>query len=64
MATEMSLTSFEEFLSEAIVDRAREEGLDNPKVKTFGDAGMLTRDKGLVVKIGKREYQITIVQSR
>jgi hypothetical protein len=62
--TNMSAASFEEFLAEAISTQAAEEGVDRPRVKSFEDAGMLTRDRGLVVKIGAAEYQVTIVKSR
>lgn len=39
---------------------------DGPALEaaTFHDAGVLTHDAGLVVRIGAREFQITIVRSR
>lgn len=34
-------------------------------VRTFEEAGILTRDRGLVIQLpGGDEYQLTIVQSR
>jgi hypothetical protein len=37
---------------------------DSIIVSTFEDNGVLTSNKGLVLRIGAREYQITIVRSR
>ena len=38
------------------------------ETRTFGEAGLLTRDKGVVLEVhdpeGAREFQITIIQSR
>jgi hypothetical protein len=34
------------------------------RVETFEQAGLLTRDKGLVVNMGDDEFQLTIVQSK
>jgi hypothetical protein len=36
----------------------------SPRIETFAEAGVLTMNKGLVVRIGKAEFQITIVRSR
>ena len=39
------------------------EGLDS--IRTFEEAGVLTMNKGLVIRLkDRREFQITIVQSR
>lgn len=41
------------------------EGGNVKSVSTFDEAGVLTRNKGLVVRMGDgSEFQITIVQSR
>jgi len=34
------------------------------RVRSFKDAEILTNNKGLVVKIGRMEFQLTIVRSR
>jgi hypothetical protein len=34
------------------------------RVETFEQAGLLTRDKGLVVNMGDAEFQLTIVRSK
>ena len=34
----------------------------NVRVKTFADCCALTRNKGLVIKVGSSEFQISIVQ--
>jgi len=55
-------------LSEAPDDYKSDEALDIEQVRrvqTFEDAGMLTRDRGLVVTMTDgTEFQITIVQSK
>lgn len=53
----MSESEFEEFLMELI-----EETRPGTSVRTYGDLGMMTSNKGLVVKIGDKEFQITIVR--
>jgi hypothetical protein len=41
------------------------EPLDNCRVRTFDDAGIMTRNRGLVVRLQSgEEFQITIVQTR
>jgi hypothetical protein len=40
------------------------ESLEECRVKSFHDADLLTEDEGVVLKLGKDEYQITIVKSR
>ena len=38
---------------------------ENLRIHTFSEAGLLTRDKGLVITLPDgTEYQLTIVQSR
>jgi hypothetical protein len=34
------------------------------RVETFADAGLMTNNMGLVVRIGDSEFQIQIVRSR
>jgi len=41
------------------------EALEGAVVRSFGDAGLLTRDAGLVLRLKDgTEFQISIVQSR
>lgn len=35
-----------------------------PHVRTFEDAMLLTTNKGLIVRVGDEEFQITVVRSR
>ena len=57
----MSERGFERRLAnllERVLDRS------GGRVTTFNDAGVLTSNKGLVVRLGnKQEFQITIVES-
>lgn len=56
-------------LLEAIINDAKAEGnyaeLEGARVKSFGDAMVLTSDEGMVIRFkGGVEFQITIVRSR
>lgn len=57
----------EECLQDFFLDQETLEGVDGPEVRsahTFESVGMLTRDRGLVVRLRNgTEFQITIVQS-
>jgi hypothetical protein len=53
----------QQIVHEAIEMWADEYDL-HPTIETYQEAGLLTRDKGLVVHIDKHEFQITIVRSR
>jgi hypothetical protein len=57
-------TEFETFLADAIEAYAEASETSRPRINTFAETGVLTRNHGLVVRIGESEYQITIVQSR
>ena len=48
-------------LMDALTAYAEEAGKDF-KVRTYEDAGLLTRDKGLVVEVEGSRFQLTIVQ--
>lgn len=37
---------------------------EQPRVLDFEEAGLLTRDSGIVLKIGGKEFQITVVRSK
>lgn len=60
----MDEDEFETFLADAISDYAEENDAPLTRTRTFGDAGVLTNNKGLVVRVGDAEFQITIVRSR
>jgi hypothetical protein len=56
-----------EILAEAETDYLNEDGecIEIKNVHTFDIAGIMTRDKGLVVKLNDgSEFQITIVRSK
>lgn len=61
---DMDEEEFETFLADAISDYAEENDPPRTRSRTFGEAGVLTNNKGLVVRIGDAEFQITIVRSR
>lgn len=51
------------WLIDAIDAQARLDQID-ARFETFADAGVMTRDQGVVLRIGDREFQITVVQSK
>ncbi len=61
---DMDEEEFETFLADAINDYAEENDAPRTHIRTFGEAGLLTGNKGLVVRVGDTEFQITIVRSR
>ena len=54
----------ETFLAEAIEAYAETSEVSRPRISTFADAGVLTANRGLVVRIGTAEFQVTLVRSR
>ncbi len=60
----MSEAEFEHFLAIAIEGYADAMGVTLHEASTYLAAGVLTVNKGLVVRIGDAEFQITIVRSR
>jgi hypothetical protein len=61
---DMDEDEFETFLADAINDYAEENDAPRTRIRTFGEAGLLTGNKGLVVRVGDAEFQLTIVRSR
>ena len=61
---DMDEEEFETFLADAISDYAEENDAPLTRTRTFGEAGVLTNNKGLVVRVGDAEFQVTIVRSR
>jgi hypothetical protein len=60
----MSEQDFETFLADALDDYADENDVPLRCVATFADAGVLTSNTGLVVRVGDAEFQVTIVRGR
>lgn len=61
---DMDEEEFETFLADAIDEYAEENDAPRTRIRTFREAGLLTGNKGLVVRIGDAEFQLTIVRSR
>lgn len=61
---DMDEAEFEAFLAEAIQAYADENDAPRTRVSTFSDEGLLTSNNGIVVRIGRTEFQLTIVRSR
>ncbi len=61
---DMDEEEFETFLTDAIDDYAEENDAPRTRIRTFREAGLLTGNKGLVVRVGDAEFQVTIVRSR
>jgi len=59
-----SEAEFETFLAEAIEAYAEASEVPRPRISSFADAGVLTANRGLVVRIGAAEFQVTLVRSR
>jgi hypothetical protein len=53
-----------ELLTAGLEEIAESEDLGRVRVSTFEDVGLLTRNKGIVVRIGDAEFQVTVVRSR
>jgi len=55
----------EEEVSQLLDDDEGVADTDNEvMVQTFADAQVLTSNKGLVVRVGRKEFQLQIIQSR
>ena len=60
----MTEEHFEKFLAHAVEGFADIGDAPDRSVSTFEEAGVLSKNKGLVVRIGLAEFQITIVKSQ
>ena len=60
----LSERELEELLTQAIETFADEGEMPGAHLRTFEDAGVLTLNRGLVLRIGDAEFQLTIVRSR
>jgi hypothetical protein len=59
-----SEAELETFLAEAVESYAEASGIERPRIATFAEAGVLTRNRGLVVRLGAVEFQIAVERSR
>src|ERR1041384_6802475 len=63
---EVDEAGLEKLLSELFIEAtSHEEGLERARVSTFEEEGVLTRDRGIVLRLRDgAEFQISIVRSR
>lgn len=54
--------NMQNILTDALEEYAKEAGT-NFKIRTYEEAGLLTRDNGLVVEIEGSRFQLTIVKA-
>ena len=59
-----SEAELETFLAEAVESYAEASGIARPWIATFAQAGVLSGNRGLVVRLDRAEYQVSIVRSR
>jgi hypothetical protein len=59
----MSEMEMEGFLADAIEGYANDQGIPNVWTVPFSRAGLLTRDRGLVIRIAENEYQVRILRT-
>ena len=60
----MTAHDFEELLDEALGEYAEDGVQDIKSIRSFEDAGVLTKNAGIVIKFKDgNEFQITIVKS-
>lgn len=55
---------FETFLAEAVEAYGESSNMPQPDIRTFVEAGLLTTNRGVVVRMGGAEFQVTVVRSR
>lgn len=59
----MSEEEFEDFLTAAIGLYAEQTETEIAQLRTFEEAKLLLRNRGLVVRVGNAEFRISIVRS-
>jgi len=64
VGTEIDEDRICELLRAGLEEIAEDEGLGRVRTRTFEDEGLLTSNKGIVIRIGHSEWQVTVVQSR
>jgi hypothetical protein len=61
----MTEEALEELLTQALEDFADEnDEVPRLRIRTFEEAGVLTRNRGLVLRIDDAEFQVQVVRSR
>ena len=60
----MTEQDFEDFLTEAIGLYAEQTSTPLARLRTFAEAGLLLKNKGLVIDLHDAEFRISIVKSR
>jgi hypothetical protein len=61
---EFSEDELGDVLTDALELYAQENGMPDPSICTFRDAGFLTMNKGIVVRMGGIAFDLTIVRRR
>jgi hypothetical protein len=59
---EFSEDDLGDVLTDALELYAQENGMQDPRICTFRDAGFLTMNKGIVVRMGGVEFELAIVR--
>ena len=59
----MSEVEMEGFLADAIEGYANDQGIPNVYTVPFSRAGLLTRGRGLAMRIGETEYQVRTLRT-
>ena len=59
---EVSEKKVEHLLIDLINEAADDAEASDIQVNSFSDTGMMTSDKGVLLRLGKHKFQITIVQ--
>ncbi|MBX3347778.1 MAG: hypothetical protein KF747_03455 [Nitrospira sp.] len=62
-AEEAMMTPNEWNMQNILADALEAYAGTNVKIRTYEDAGMLTRDKGLIVEVEGSRFQLTIVKA-
>jgi hypothetical protein len=61
---EFSEDEIGDVLTDALELYAHEHGMQDPRICTFRDAGFLTRNTGILVRMGGAEFELCIVRRR
>ena len=64
LAEPMSEEDLEDFLTEAIGLYAEQTGTEIGRLRTFAEAGLLLRNRGLVLRVGGAEFRVSITRDR
>lgn len=59
----MSEEELEDFLTEAVGLYAEHTGTELSRLSTFAEAGLLLKNRGLVIGVGRAEFRISIVRA-